>query len=262
MNKADIVDLYAKNGKTDSDELRLDQPGTIVFFGRSGVGKTALCDQIIRERKYVFKNTVKSLFLVYSSWQQKTYGKWRKSFKHNFRAHQGWVDGLSEKIFKGRNERSELMLLILDDVSHQITMNKFKEEILNMVNVKATHCNTIIIILSQQLNMTGSHGGVLRSITRNSSGIVLFENPLDGVALRTLSQNIFAGEKKPGTALASVLELNSMLNGKYLFIDLHATSPLATNACNYACKKKLLRLKSSFYTKPIYEGKEKMRIYF
>ena len=261
MNKTNLINLYAKTGKVDSDELRLDQPGTIMVYGRSGIGKTTLCDQIIRERKYVFKNTVKSLFLVYSSWQEKTYGKWRKSFKNNFRAHQGWIDGLSKEIFKARNNKSELMLLVLDDVSHQITKKQFQEEILSMVNVKARHCNTIIIILSQQLSMVGTQGEVLRAITRNSNGIVLFANPLDGVALRTLSLNIFAGEKKPGTALASVLELNSILNGKYLFIDLHATSPVATNACDITCKKRLLRLKSSFYTKPIYDGKEKMRVY-
>ena len=261
MNKKNLVDLYAKNGKIDSDELRLSEAGTIVFFGRSGIGKTALCDQLIRERKYVFRHNLKSLFLVYGSWQQKTYGKWREIFKNDFRAHQGWSEGLSAQIFKGRNEKSELMLLILDDISHQITQKQFQEEILNMINVSATHNNTVIFLLSQQLIMGGSQGGVLRSITRNSSGIVLFENPLDGIALRTLSQNIFAGEKKPGTALASVLELNSIFNGRYLFIDLHATSPISTNACDITCKKKLLRLKSSFYTERVYKGEEKMRVY-
>ena len=256
-----MLNNFVKTGKVESDELRVSQAGTIVFYGRSGVGKTRLCDQLIRERKYVFKNNVKSLFLVYGSWQEKTYGKWREIFKEDFRSHQGWFEGLSDQIFKGRNERSELMLVILDDVSHQITQKQFQEEILNMVNVKATHCNAVIFILSQQLIMSGTQGGVLRSITRNSSGIVLFENPLDGIALRTLSQNIFAGEKKPGTALANVLDLNSILSGRYLFIDLHATSPTSSNACDIACKRKLLRLKSSFYTESIYSGKEKMRIY-
>ena len=253
---------YSQNITVSSDDLRLSQPGTILLFGRSGAGKSTLCDRLIRDRAFVFKNAPASLFLVYGSWQEELYGEWRRGFKDNFRSHQGWRDGLSGRIFKDRTEASEPMLLILDDVAHQITQKQFQEEVLSVVNVKATHCNTVILILCQQLVMGGGQGAVLRSIMRNSAGIVLFENPLDAIALRTLSQNIFAGEKKPGTALAHVMELNSLFNdGRYLFVDLHATKPSATRMCDVVCKRKMLRLKSSFYTQAVCDGDEKIRVY-
>ena len=244
--------------KVKKSELQWGKNGSIIAIGPPSSGKTFMINELILNRNYVFKIPPKCLVLLYSKWND-VFGQWKRIFEQHFYSKQGYDSEFIEQIFARRGEHSTPLLVIIDDLIEALVQKENKSSVLRLINVYCTHGNAYVIVTSQQCTMEGSAGVMLRNIIRTAAGIVIFDNVLSLVPLRSLSISLFTSHNKPSTVLTKILEKNSNFGYRFIFIDINASNYERDK--NFIIKQKLLRVRNSFYTKDIHEQKKPYLFY-
>ena len=256
-----VCDVYAAKMdviKVRKSELQWSQNGTLVILGQPRAGKTYLINDIILSRGTVFHNKPASLVLLYAKWDS-MYDNWKTVFGSNFCAHQGWDSRFVEKLFARRTEKSPPLLLIIDDLIDALTQRENRAHVLRLINVYVSHGNAVLILTTQECTMEGGAGLMLRNIIRTAAGIVIFDNVLSLIPLRSLSISLFPARSKPSSVLTKILEKNSILGFRYIFIDINASNYERNE--QFVSKRRLLRVRNTLFTNEVFTGAKPLLFY-
>ena len=185
------------------DEFIFSHPFTCLIAGPSQSGKTSLIKEILMFNKLIIDPTVQRIIYCYSVWQP-IYNE-IKSFIPNIEFHEGILN--VENL-----DQSNSSLLILDDLMKECENDK---SILNLFTVDSHHKNISVFLLTQNIFSKGKY---TRTISLNSSYIIIFKNPRDKSQVYTLARQMF-----PDKINFFMEAFNDAVNNRahsYLFVDL------------------------------------------
>ena len=112
-------------------------------------------------------------------------------------------------------DRSKRNICIIDDLMQSASGNQLAENLFT----NGRHLNLSVVSLSQSLFYTGKK---CRTISLNSTCIVVFKNPRDQTQIRHLACQMFPSKPK---FLQAAYEEETKDPYRYLFLDFHPNSP-------------------------------------
>ena len=191
----------------DSVVLPFQSPCSILIVGSTKSGKTMLTFRIIKQCGAMFSVPPVKIVYCYSVYQE-LFDTMEREIK-NITFHEGLPN--SEQVDMW-SEKKEPMLLILDDLMASAVNNA---EVLNLFTIKCHHANINVIMLTQ--NLYHSPGKYMRTISLNSSYIIVLKNKRDSLQINTLGKQILPGQVK---YFMSAYEKATEQKDGYLLIDL------------------------------------------
>ncbi len=173
-------------------------------------GKTFFTRKLIEHRAEMFK--VPPSKVVYA------YGAWQQAFDSMEKSGVEFYQGVpKEEEMERWSESGDHVLLILDDVMRSACASP---EIMKLFTVNCHHRNLSVAFLSQNIFPPGVHA---RTISLNSSYIIVFMSKRDKLQVQTLGKQIFPNRPK---YFAESYEDATRERWGYLLCDLHpATDP-------------------------------------
>ena len=112
-------------------------------------------------------------------------------------------------------DRSKRNICIIDDLMQSASGNQLVENLFT----NGRHLNLSVVLVSQNLFYTGKR---CRTISLNSTYIVVFKNPRDQSQIRHLACEMFPSKPK---SLQAAYEEETKDPYRYLFLDFHPSSP-------------------------------------
>jgi GTPase SAR1 family protein len=192
----------------------LHLPFTILVTGSSKSGKTTFVDKLLyyqndiiadpKPKCYAFER----ILVIYASWAS-VYEKWMSKYGSRI-SFQKNIPADLEEIIKSWNVRSSLV--ILDD------MMQNDDPIILALYTRISHhlCVSAICLLH---NIYDRSNKILRSLSLNTNGIIVFRSLRDQKQIYSLSYQIFAERKR---AKRLIEAFQDVFNEKYsyMYIDL------------------------------------------
>ena len=185
------------------DGFIFSHPFSCLIAGPSQSGKTTLIKEILMFNKLIIDPTIQRIIYCYSVWQP-IFDE-IKNLISNIEFHEG--------IYNIDNfDQSNRSLLILDDLMKECEND---QSILNLFTVDSHHKNISVFLLTQNIFSKGKY---TRTISLNSSYIIIFKNPRDKSQVYTLARQMF-----PDKINFFMEAFNDAVTNRahsYLFVDL------------------------------------------
>ena len=207
--------LFANMINESTYDLRLKWPYRMLMAGSSGCGKTTLLTKIVASRERVMTTKPAQIVSFYSHMQQ-AYSEIQK------------VANCPVKLLKGDEnltssvETPPRTLVIIDD------MQATHAEIVSCwFTRKSHHLDSSIIYLAQNVFDKSVHH---RTISLNSTYIVLFKNPRDGSQVSYLDRQVFPAGR--GILTAAYRDITKNSPHSYIVADFNQDTPDAIRLRN------------------------------
>lgn len=189
-----------------NDDLRLPWPFTLLVAGPSGCGKTSLVTNMVVRHVRTMQKRPKRI-IIFCSYDQPTYSVLKKEV------------GCPVSVIKGDIPEDMLTkkrtLLIVDDLQ-----GMHSKIISRWFTVKSHHLATSVIYIVQNVfDKTPYH----RTISLNSSHIVLFKNPRDSSQVMHLAKQVYP--KDPKFLVRAYTVFTEGLPHSYIVMDFNQTTP-------------------------------------
>lgn len=190
---------------------RLHVPFSCMVVGPSGSGKTFFVKSVLENFVHVLNKLIDNIVWVYTSFQPLYSELQEKNKSIKF------IEGLpesfeDESLFPSHQSH----LIVLDDVIFQAANHP---EVVKIFTQYRHHKDMSVMFLTQNVFLQGKHS---RTISLNSTYMVLFKNPRDKLQVNTLARQICPG--RVHFFLESFEEATREPHG-YLLIDLTPTCP-------------------------------------
>ena len=213
----DIDDeIYATEGVNDVDmddkpTIQFDENSSVMICGSSKSGKTYWINTFLKNLDKMFTGRPPDEVLYYYMHKQPLYGEMTDTLGDRIIFRQG-VPTL-EDILEFAKDDDNHRLIVLDDVMHLVVNNDDMSLLFTqLVHHKQLSC----IIVYQNLYAKGKHS---KTISLNSSYVVLFNNIRDKLQVRYLGSQVFPGKTK--VFMKSYTDAMKEPHG-YLLIDMTA----------------------------------------
>lgn len=185
-----------------------EHPFTCLIAGPQQSGKTHLLKHILQNQDVLISPAPEKIYYCYSVWQPK-FDEMLSSVK-NIEFYQG---------IKDIQELNPLInnMIVLDDLMIDCQNS---ENISHLFTVDSHHKNCSVFFLVQNLF---SQGKCMRTISLNSSYIIVFKNPRDKSQIGVLARQMF-----PESVSFFMDAYSDAINNKsysYLFLDLKQNTP-------------------------------------
>lgn len=192
---------------------RLQVPFSCLIVGPSGCGKTYFVKCVLDQRHRVLKSVPDNIVWIYTSYQP-MYDEMLRVNK-NIKFIEGLPDSFEdETLFPPQQSH----LVILDDVLFQASDHPDTVKIFTQYR---HHKNMSVMMLTQNLFQRGKFS---RTISLNSTYMILFKNPRDKLQMNVLAQQMFPSKK--AYFMESFEDATSDPHG-YLLVDLTPSCPEA-----------------------------------
>lgn len=183
------------------------QPFSCLIAGPSQSGKTSLLKNILFFNKILINPQPRKIIYCYSVWQP-LFDDLKNQVK-NIEFNEGVYE-------INQIDQSINTLLIFDDLMNDCETD---QSILNLFTIDSHHKNISVFLLTQNLFSKGKYA---RTISLNSSYIIVFKNPRDKSQIYSLARQMF-----PEKMLFFLESYNDAISKKgysYLFLDLKQTT--------------------------------------
>ena len=187
-------------------DKRLQANFTMQIIGMTGSGKTYLTRKIIENAPTLINPPVQRIIYAY--------GEWQEMFEHMEGVE--FVRGISDSVVSRENLQGQRTLLILDDVSDEIS-----EKLIGSLFIKMAHHRDIsVIFLSNALFSKELRN--YRLIATNTMYYIIFRSSRDHGSVTTLAKQMFGTQYK---SMLRAYEAAVSPKYGYLFIDLKSDTP-------------------------------------
>lgn len=163
--------------------MNFQTPYTMTVSGQTGSGKTHFVAKLIKNQKNIHDKPFDKIIISFAMLQP-IYLELKKE-NENVTLVEGYPeDELNAYISQNLN-----ILLVLDDMMLELG----NDDRLANLFTKMRHQNVSTIFLTQNFYHNGKH---IKTVTRNSQYIVIFENPRDLTMIMTLGRQMFPSKPK------------------------------------------------------------------
>ena len=183
--------------------LPLEHSFSAIIAGPSRAGKSTFIAKLIRFHKEMIKPTPKKIYYCYSEWQPLYESACFKAVEFHERA-------IDASTLDGNINN----LVIYDDL-----LTECGENIEMMFTKYSHHRNASVIFITQNMFHNSKH---LRTMSLNTSYLVMFKNPRDVNQIMYLSTQMYG--KKSNFLIEAFNDATSVPFG-YLFLDLKQETP-------------------------------------
>ena len=157
-------------------------PSSILVVGPTSCGKTTFIKRLLLENLELFETRPPRVRYCYGSWQDKS----NSMQKHGVEFFEGVPTHDHLKEWFGYQQGG---ILVMDDLMSEGGDDK---DILNLFTQYSHHLNVTVFYLCQDMFLKGKYA---KTISRNAQYIVVFKNPRDNVALRTLFMQMYPNKR-------------------------------------------------------------------
>ena len=171
------------------------------ILGPSQCGKTMFVSKLLLNKEEMIFPNVGTVHFCYSQWQEKYNDLLGVTF------HEGLMD------FKEINSKLP-SLIVIDDL-----MDSLNEEVMNLFTKYSHHQNISVVYITQNIFQQSKFN---RTMSLNSSYMVLFKNPRDIGQVEVLGRQMYG--KKSKSFASAFKDATSEPHG-YLLIDLKQEIP-------------------------------------
>ena len=200
--------LSAMTGEKTADDhdLRLRWPFAMLLAGSSGCGKTTLLGRFLANANRTMRRTPKRI-VIYCAYDQPAYRQLKEQAP-------------CPVIIRREELPSDLetdpgTLLVIDDLQ-----GSHAEALTRWFTVKRHHLDTAVIYVVQNVfDKTPQH----RTISLNSTHIVLFKNPRDSSQVTHLAKQVFPQD--PSFVARAYASFTRGRPHSYLVMDFHQNTP-------------------------------------
>lgn len=185
-------------------------PSSILVVGPSNSGKTTFLSKLLLENQDVFEVPPRKIVYCYGSWQPLFE---RQDFK-GIHFHEGVPT--EDDLQRWFTKESKGSVLVMDDLMSDGGDDK---TVLKIFTQHSHHMNLTTFYICQDLFPKGKYA---KTISRNAQYIIVFKNPRDTLAIKTLLIQMY-----PST-WRKVLDLYNDVTKpawSYLVFDLHPRTP-------------------------------------
>ena len=193
----------------DYDVLKIHHPFSMLVAGPRGAGKSEFVKRLLTYKDFIMTNAPERIVWFYGRYQPDLFQSLCKEVP-NIEFYQGLPSNI-ESLF----DRSKRNLCIIDDLMQTASSNQTVEDLFT----NGRHLNLSVAFISQNLFYKGKNS---RTISLNSTYIVVFKNPRDQSQIRQLACQMYPGKAK---ILQAAFEIETKEPHHYLFLDLHPESP-------------------------------------
>lgn len=189
-------------------DIFFTHPFSCLIAGPSQSGKTSLIKEILMFNKLIIDPPIQRIIYCYSVWQP-IYDEIQNLLSN--------IE-LNEGIYNIDNlDQSKTNLLILNDLMKECEND---QSILNLFTVDSHHKNISVFLLTQNIFSKGKY---TRTISLNSSYIIIFKNPRDKSHVYTLARQMFPD--KMNFFMEAFNDAVTNRAHSYLFVDLKQKTP-------------------------------------
>ena len=190
----------------------LQHPFTCLVSGMTQSGKSQWIQKLINSRPWKIEPPPEKIIYCYSEYQPELFSKYDKSL---VTFNRGLPNEQEMDEWFHQNIRS---LLVLDDLMQETDGTSGK--IISMLFTRGSHHrNLSIILVTQNLFQQNRY---FRTISLNSSYIVVFKNPRDGNQIDHLARQIFPSKKY---LISEAYRRATERPHGYLLLDMKQTTP-------------------------------------
>ena len=193
----------------DYDIFKLHHPFSMLVAGSRGAGKSEFVKQLLSLKQFIMTNPQERIVWFYGRHQPDLFCSLTQEIP--------WIEfyeGLptnNEVMF----DRSKRNICIIDNLMQSASGNQLVENLFT----NGRHLNLSVVFVCQNLFYAGKK---CRTISLNSTHIVIFRNPRDQTQIRHLACQMFPS--KPKFLQAAYADATKDLY-RYLFSDFHPNSP-------------------------------------
>ena len=191
------------------DIFKLHHPFSMLVAGPRGAGKSEFVKQLLSLKCYIMTNPPERIVWFYGRHQPDLFCSLAQEIPCI-----EFYEGLPANI-EVMFDRSKRNICIIDDLMQSASGNQLVENLFT----NGRHLNLSVVFISQNLFYTGKK---CRTISLNSTYIVVFKNPRDQSQIRHLAYQIFPSKPK---FLQVAYEDATKDPYRYLFLDFHPNSP-------------------------------------
>ena len=193
----------------DYDTFKLHHPFSMLVAGPRGAGKSEFVKQLLSLKRFIMTNPPERIVWFYGRHQPDLF----RSLTQEIPCIE-FYEGLPTNI-EVMFDRSKRNICIIDDLMQSASGNQLVENLFT----NGRHLNMSVVFVSQNLFYAGKK---CRTISLNSTYIVVFKNPRDQSQIRHLACQMFPSKPK---FLQAAYEEETKDPYRYLFLDFHPNSP-------------------------------------
>ena len=193
----------------DYDIFKLHHPFSMLVAGPRGAGKSEFVKQLLSLKWFIMTNPPERILWLYGRHQPDLFRSLTQEIPYI-----EFYEGLPTNI-EVMFDRSKRNICIIDDLMQSASGNQLVENLFT----NGRHLNLSVVFISQNLFYAGKK---CRTISLNSTYIVVFKNPRDQSQIRHLACQMFPSKPK---FLQAAYEEETKDPYRYLFLDFHPNSP-------------------------------------
>ena len=193
----------------DYDIFKLHHPFSMLVAGPRGAGKSEFVKQLLALKRFIMTDPPERIVWFYGRHQPDLF----RSLAQELPCIE-FYEGLPTNI-EGMFDRNKRNICIIDDLMQSSSGNQLVENLFT----NGRHLNLSVVFVSQNLFYNGKK---CRTISLNSTYIVVFKNPRDQSQIRHLACQMFPSKPK---FLQVAYEDATKDPYRYLFLDFHPNSP-------------------------------------
>ena len=193
----------------DYDIFKLHHPFSMLVAGPRGAGKSEFVKQLLALKRFIMTDPPERIVRFYGRHQPDLFCSLTQEIPCI-----EFYEGLPTNI-EVMFDRSKRNICIIDDLMQSASGNQLVENLFT----NGRHLNLSVVFVSQNLFYTGKK---CRTISLNSTYIVVFKNPRDQSQIRHLACQMFPSKPK---FLQVAYEDATKDPYRYLFLDFHPNSP-------------------------------------
>ena len=201
----------------DYDIFKLHHPFSMLVAGPRGAGKSEFVKQLFSLKCYIMTDPPERIVWFYGRRQPDLFCSLAQEMpciEFYERRH------TNIGVMFDRSKRN-ICIIDIDDLMQSVSGNQLVEN--HFTNGR--HLNLSVVFVSQNLFYTGKK---CRTISLNSTYIVVFKNPRDQTQIRHLACQMFPSKPK---FLQAAYEEETKDPYRYLFLDFHPNSPEFARVC-------------------------------
>ena len=188
------------------DIFKLHHPFSMLVAGPRGAGKNEFVKQLLSLQRYILTNPPKKIVWFYGRHQPDLLTQEIPSIE--------FYEGLPANI-EAMFDTSKRNICSNDDLMQNASGNQLVENLFT----NGRHLNLSVVFVSQNLFYAGKK---CRTISLNSTYIVVFKNLRDQTQIRHLARQMFPSRPK---FLQAAYKEETKHPYRYLFLDFHPNSP-------------------------------------
>ena len=193
----------------DYDIFKLHHPFSMLVAGPRGAGKSEFVKQLLSLKRFIMTNPPERIVWFYGRHQPDLFRSLTQEIPC-IEFHEGLPTNI-EVMF----DRSKRNICIIDDLMQSASGNQLVENLFT----NGRHLNLSVVFVSQNIFYAGKK---CRTLSLNSTYIVVFKNPRDQSQIRHLACQMFPSKPK---FLQAAYEEETKDPYRYLFLDFHPNSP-------------------------------------